>query len=266
MDESRSAYRILTKEDLDELVNSIKSKKPFADSFVFENDALLSNLFSALNISLNKFKEKYYYYNTESKLHISESEEGFFFISTVGLVPFGRLTSNHLFNAFESQVWVMRTLLTEAERICSSNEVLDIDHPYNELLKTISIAISHNMYFYSELFCKTYLSLSQKTFKKTHRLSELLQEVKNTMNEKGHNNTLFHRLVLPFFQSNMKELSRMPLGFKEENMKYDDNNDNAILLLDREIIRDWRNSINLCNDFFIEYYYDANNCSFFAAV
>ena len=250
---------IKTDKDVDILIENIISKNCFADKFVFDDDSLSDRLFSALNIEREEFNEYYYNYNRETELHISESQEGYFWISTVGLVPQGRLTTNSTVNAFTSQAWVMKTLLTEVERICSLEQVLDVDSYYSEELKSVSIAISSNMAFYSELFCKAYLSISKKAFEHIHRLSRLLDSVENTMYELGHNNTLFHGLVLPFFQTIAGQISGISPNYREEFMKYD-NNAGELLLLSIERIREWYEEITISDEFISEYYYNGKEC------
>lgn len=251
---------IKTEKDVDILIEKIISKKRFADRFVFDDDSLSDRLFSALNIEREEFNEDYYYYNRETKLHISESEEGYLWISTVGLVPQGKLTSDSFVNAFFSQVWVMKTLLAEAERICSLEQVFDVDSYYSEELKSISIAISSNMVFYTELFCKAYLSISKRKINRTHTLSILVNEVETTMYEMGHNNTLFHGLVFPFFQKIAGQISEISPDYKEAFMKYDGNNTGELLLLSVERIREWFEEIVFSDEFIFEYYYIGEEC------
>lgn len=77
---------INTDEDLGYSITRIKNGPIFAEAFKFESDELKNQLFSALGISLNEFNQKYYFHDDNEKLHISESEENYIWISTMGLI------------------------------------------------------------------------------------------------------------------------------------------------------------------------------------
>lgn len=260
MGDAKIPHRIQSDKDVDYLIAFIKSNKHVADRFVFDNDALAQRFFSFIGIDMDRFAEKYYYYDEENSLHIAESEDGFFWISNIGLVAQGRLTTDKYVNACASQYWVMKTLLSEAEKIYSNPQVFDVDSYCNGELKSISIALSSNLVFYTEVFYKAYLSVSQKTVSRTHHLVQLLSDVESTMFQMDHNNTLFHALVLPFFRGVADQIAQMPADYREAFMKYDDNNDQSVLLLDKEMIKNWKNEIETSIDFVLGYYYERQDC------
>ena len=260
MGDAKIPHRIQSGKDIDYLIAFIKSNNHVADRFIFDSESLALRFFTLMGIDLDRFNEKYYYFDEETSLHIAESEEGFFWISNIGLVAQGKLTKDKFVNACASQYWVMKTLLSEAEIIYSNPQVFDVDSYCNDELKTVSIALSSNLVFYSEVFYKAYLSVSEKPVSKTHHLVQLLKDVESTMFQMGHNNTFFHALVFPFFRGIADQIAQMPADYREAFMKYDDNNDESVLLLDKQMIKSWRNEIETSIDFVLGYYYEGQDC------
>ena len=255
----KADHIIENEKQLNNLVSSIKAKKEFANSFAFSSDDLIGRFFQALGINRDDFAKKSYYYNSTRDIHISESQNGFFWISTVGLVSKGKLTNDHFVNALSSQYWVVKTLLEAVDEICSYEQVYSIDSYWNEKIQEITPALFGNMVFFFELFGKAYLSISGKNVSKGHNLSVIYQKVEQTMFEQNHNNTLFHALCMHPFIGTTKYISVLPNSFNEAFIKYDDNNDDTVLRLNHNMNKEWMNIIETCYDFILEFYYCGNN-------
>jgi hypothetical protein len=90
---------------------------------------LYSNL-SALNISITDFKQKYFFYDGEKKIHISESERGYFWISTMGLIAQkgrGNTANNSFFNSCQVQHITLSLLFDKAISVCEDEKTYDVD-------------------------------------------------------------------------------------------------------------------------------------------
>ena len=254
---TKKANHIIENEkQLNNLVSSIKAKKEFADSFAFSSDDLIGRFFQALGINRDDFAKKSYYYNSTRDIHISESQNGLFWVSTVGLVSKGKLTDDHFVNAFSSQYWVVETLLEAVDDICSHDTVYDSDSYWQEKVKEITPALFGNIVFFFELFGKAYLSISGKKVSRGHKLTVIYQYVEQTMFEQNHSNTIFHAICLSSFEGIIKHISKLPDSFNEAFIKYDDNNDNTAIRLSHNMLKEWTEIIDTCYDFILEYYYD----------
>lgn len=99
-------------EDLDYLVRRIQYGSAFA-AFIFKSEELKDKFFVTLNMSIADFEQKYFFYDGEKKLHISESERGYIWISTMGLIAQkGRANTanNSFFNSCQAQQVVLSLL------------------------------------------------------------------------------------------------------------------------------------------------------------
>ncbi len=257
---------IFTIEDIDHLVRSINNGSKFADLFKIHLDELIIHLFSALEISEKIFNHKNYFYDKNRNLHISYTHEGYFWISTMGLISQKSFSqyNNQFVKAFRSQFRVTSILLDEALRLCENENVYNMNGYTYWYLIDLAPAIFNNLVFYFEILSKAYLSLSNVDFNKTHRLSNILPIVKETMFKKCHNDTVFHKSIISSFENTVNYIKTIPGNFKEQNIKYEDNScDNTSITFDRIEIQEIINVIWMSNDFIMEYYYykDKDTCN-----
>jgi len=261
MSEKDLSNRVLIKtaDDLALLIERIQNGIEFAEAFVFETDELYANFFEILKIDLNEFKEKYFYYDYEKKLHISESHDSYVWISTMGLISKnGReiIYDNKYMRAYLSQYIVIILLLEKAIFLSEEDSTYDIDNPNYEYLAKLTLALFQNTIFYFEILCKAYLSLSGEKIKKTHKLYEILKIVKKTMYKLGHNNTGFHAYVVVAIEAIVKHISTIPNNFEEHNVKYDDNSgDHTVIRFDSLELNNMLNTMKISNDFIVDYYF-----------
>ena len=71
---------------LEELITRISEQEQFAYQFKFSDRGFFIALLESLKINYNDFTAKYYHYDASRKLHIGESEFGYVWISTLGLI------------------------------------------------------------------------------------------------------------------------------------------------------------------------------------
>ncbi|WP_338456821.1 hypothetical protein [uncultured Alteromonas sp.] len=241
--------------DLDYLINRIESGPLLAYSFKFENRDLFNRLLEYLNIKEEQFREKYFHFNKSRNLHISESEFGYVWISTHGLIAKDKETNNNLVNACVNQYTVLSLVINKAIEVAGNENTYDVDGYNFGYLSTLSPALFHNVLFYIEVVFKAYLKLSGTVFPRTHELSKLYSLVIKTMFEKKHNDSLFHALIVDEFKKIIEYITSIPGGFKEQFVKYDDNSDdNTVILFDLEYLIGIRNTIDISNDFIYNYY------------
>lgn len=251
---------INNKDDMDYLVNRIQNGPIFAEPFKFKTKKLRNNLLSALNLSVNEFDQKYFYYDHEKKIHISESEKGYIWISTMGLIA-QKGSINNINNQFVkaccSQYIVLCLLVDKAISLCEDEKTYDVDGYNYGYLNELTPQLFHSTLFYFEIFGKAYLSLNNVEFKKHHKLSEILQKVKETMFTLGHNDTSFHAYVISAFEYIVKYISTIPGNFKEQYVKYEDNSgDSTVIRFDQNELLNMKNTINLSHDFISNFYYN----------
>lgn len=153
IDMEKSPIKIESKQHLEWLFQKINYKEEFANFFQFTEDGLQESFLNALLPDDVCFEDWYFYYDPGRDLHIAESENGYFWISTMGLVATGKVSENKYINAFASQKFVLSAILDSAETICTSESVFDIDSFQNSQLKELTPAIWQNYVFslrYSE--------------------------------------------------------------------------------------------------------------------
>lgn len=248
---------------LERLIKQIQDGPIFAEPFRFKTEYLSNKLFTDLHIPIDDFKEKYFYYNEDKHLHISESSEGFFWISTMGLVaPRGRINSidNQYVRACRSQYIVINLLVEKAIDLCQKHDIYDIDGFYFDYLIYLNVAIEHNILFYLEIFAKAYLSINNIKFPLNHKLDQLYKKVKKTMFDLNQNDTSFHASIIHEFEPIIKHYSRFSKDFHESYVKYDDNvENNTVISFDYEGLKDIRDTLAFCNEFINEYYFNIND-------
>ncbi|MDF0693241.1 hypothetical protein [Aquirufa ecclesiirivi] len=158
-DKDEKYVLISNQSDLDELINRFTHRELFAYQFRFSEREYFIGLLEALKINYEDFTEKYFYFDNTRKLHISESEFGYVWISTYGLVAKNKATSNRAVNSCVNQYTVVKLLLENAILTVQNEKIYDVDSYGFEYLSTLSPTIFHNLIFYVEVFCKAYLSL-----------------------------------------------------------------------------------------------------------
>ncbi len=258
------ALVIKNNNDLEYLIYRFKEGPPFAMAFVFDNDDLYNKFFEDVNISVELFQENYCYFDRDKNIHISESEFGFVWISTMGLVPTSKPTKNNFVNAFLCQKTVLNHLLDDATQVCNNNSVYDIDSSCYQAIEELTLALFHNLIFFSETLLKAYISLLGGNVPHTHKLEELLKNTKEIMYEKKHNDTLFHAYVIPVIEGEVMHISSIPGKFKEEYVKYDDNpNDTTIVVFSSKHFDQLRDFVNLSDDIIMSLYYNPNDQKYF---
>ncbi len=261
--EDMKCIDINSNEDLDYLLKRIKAGPIFSEAFRFEPDNLKEQLLFALDISLDEFNQKCFYYNDKELLHISESEHGYLWISTMGLVAQKNPIDNQYVNACQYQYIVLSLLLEKAISLCEDEKIYDVESYNNEYLCSFTPALFHNSIFYFETFGKAYLALNNIPNIKTHKLSEILKVVKKTMFDLNHNDTLFHAQIVVAFELEVEYLSTIHSNFKEEYVKYADNPDDfTIIRFRKNEMVNMKHTIDLCHDFIMDYYYDKTEANY----
>ena len=250
--------------DLEYLLHRYINGPSFAMAFVFDSDDLYTRFFDGIGVSIEKFQEKYYYFDQEKNVHISESEVGFIWISTMGLVATSRATKNKFVNAFLCQEPILRHLLDEAIEICNDERIYDIDsHPY-QMVEERTMALFHNLIFFSEIMLKAYISLQGESVPHTHKLETLLKRTKEVMFKKGHNDTLFHGYIIPMIEGEVLHISSIPGKFKEEYIKYDDNeHDTTLMIFRSDYFIQIRDFVRMSEDIIMSLYYNPDERMYF---
>jgi len=248
---------ISSQSHLDELRKKISQTKPFANMFKFSERGFFIDFLKSLEISHKDFTKKYFYFDSIRKLHISESEFGYIWISTAGLVPKNKPSSNRAVNSCLTQYLVISLLFKKAVEIVKDESVYDIDSYSSGLLSKLSPAIFHNLTFYIEVFCKAYLSLTNTEAPHSHSLSLLYNKTVDIMINNKHDNSLFQILVLEPLYKFVNHISEIPGNFKEQFIKYDDNMlDDTVILFDYASLSEMIIILELSVDFISEYYYE----------
>jgi len=249
--------------DVEELKVRISEKKEFAHLFKFSDRNFFISVLKLLKISDDEFRRKYYYYDKFLKLHVSESEFGYVWISTYGLIARKKATLNSAVNSCFNQYTVIFLLIQKAIEVCENENVYDIDSHNFGLLEELSPAIFHNMTFYIEVFCKSYLSLSGTSIPYSHKLKTLHQKVVETMYANKHNNSLFQIMLLEPLYKFVHHVINLPEEFKEHNIKYDNNPmDDTVILFDLHGLLEMKSLLELTRDFISEYYYEGKDNHF----
>jgi hypothetical protein len=250
-------YALISKQsDLDELINRFNQQELFAFQFKFSERDYFISLLESLKINYEDFTKKYFYYDSARKLHISESEFGYVWISTYGLVAKNKATKNRAVNSCVNQYTVVTLLLEKAIAVVQNEKVYDIDSYGFGYLSKLSPALFHNLIFYVEVFCKAYISLTGVEALHTHKLSLIYKKTLETMISENHNNSLFQALILDKLYKLVAHVDSIPGDFKEHFIKYDDNplDDTTIIFQLKDLI-EMMNVLELSNDFITDYFY-----------
>ena len=243
--------------DLEYLLQRYFNGPSFAMAFVFDSDDLYNRFFDAIGISVETFQEKHYYFDKEKNVHISKSEFGFVWISTVGLVATSKATKNKFVNAFLCQEPVLIHLLDDAIEICNDERIYDIDSSSYQMVEERTMALFHNLIFFSEILLKAYISLQGENVPHTHKLETLLKRAKEVMFKQNHNDTLFHAYIIPVIEGEVLHISSIPGKFKEEYVKYDDNeHDTTLMIFRSDYFSQIRDFVSLSEDIIMGIYYD----------
>ncbi len=244
-------------EELQELINRFCNGPTFAAAFEFDSDELWEGFLNAIGLDLDSFNEKYFYYDKNKEIHISESSEGYIWISTIGLVAKTRVTDNKYINTCGWQKDILIYLLGEAIALSKDERTYDVDGYNYSKVKELTPALFHNTIFYFETLAKAYLSVNGQDVPKTHKLDELFDLVKCTMFKKHHNNTLFHAHTIPIFEGVVKHIAAIPGSFKEQYVKYDDNpQDTTFVVFHPDHLEEMQNLVKITWDMVADMYYD----------
>lgn len=257
MKKEPTKIKINTQKDLEYLLKRITNGPLFSESFKFNNYDLFLTLLKTLKIDYEEFKTKCFFYDQERRLHISESEFKYVWISTFGLVAKDTRTTNSFLNACNSQFIVISLLFNKAIELINSEDIFDVDSHSFGYLSDFTPALFHNVLFYIEVFGKAYLSLSNVPVPHIHDINTIYLSVTKTLYDKGHNNTLLQAEIVAEFLQVCKYVSTIPGGFKEENVKYDDNSqDYTVIIFDPIYIKHVYDVIKMSYDFIYDYYHD----------
>jgi len=241
---------------LKEIIKRIAARNQFAYRFKFSERHLFITLIQELKINYEDFTDKYYFYDPARKLHISESEFGYVWISTSGLVASRRPTTNRAVNSCLNQHIVISMLIEKAIEVVKDESVLDADSYNFDLLNNLSPAIYQNIIFYIEVFCKAYLSLTGTKATHTHSLTKIYQTTVEIMRGKNHDDSLFQVIVLEPLYKFVDHVSNIPGEFKEHFIKYDDNLlDDTVILFDLPRLYEMISLLEISVDFISDYYY-----------
>lgn len=244
--------------DLKYLIDRYRNGPVFAKAFVFEDQNLYMSFFRETGISKELFESKHYYFDKEKNVHISESQFGFVWISTIGLVATSRVTKNNYVNAFLAQLPILIHLIDEGIEVCNDERVYDVDSNAYERVEQLTLSLFHNLIFFSETLLKAYISLQGERVPHTHKLQTLLEAAKEIMFRKNHDNTLFHAYIIPFIEEEVLHISSISGGFKEEYVKYDDNPyDTTVMVFQSDYFTRIRDFLVLSEDIITGIYYDS---------
>lgn len=253
--------RVTNTKELQNLIDQFRNGPQFASAFEFETEELWVQFLCELGLTVEEFNEKYYYFDATKKIHISESEKGYVWISNMGLIAKSRSTGNQYLNACSWQKILLIHLLDEAIQLSENEKTYDIDGYNYSLVEDLTPALFHNLIFYFETLAKAYLSINEQDIPKSHKLNDLLNLVKTTMFVKHQNNTLFHAYVIPMFEDIVNYISSIPGQFKEQYVKYDDNpQDPTVIEFDPERLKLERDLVAISYDMLCDMYYGTEDC------
>ncbi|MGV0923745.1 hypothetical protein [Empedobacter tilapiae] len=242
--------------ELNELLEKFTQKDLFAYKFKFKSRDYFIKLLKFLGIKIDDFENQYFYFDSSQKLHISESEFGYIWISTYGLIAMNKPTKNKFINAFKNQYTVINLLFEQAIDLSQSKKIYDVDSYNFGKLSVLTPAIFNNIIFYIELFCKAYLNLTGSKVLHTHKLNFLYQKTLETMSFKNHKDTLFQFIILDPLSKIIEHINKIPGDFREQFVKYDDNiSDDTIIIFDTEELIKMQNVLEVSYDFIIDYFY-----------
>ena len=247
---------ISNESSLKQLIDRISNLETFAYLFEFSEREFFITLLESININYDDFTAKYYHYDTGRQLHIAESEFGYVWISTHGLIARKKATTNRAVNSCLNQHIVISMLVKKAIEVVKDEKVYDIDSYGFGLLSELSPAIFHNMTFYIEVLCKAYLSLSGIQAQHGHKLQIIYQKTVEAMISNKHDDSLFQVSVLDPLYKIVNHVSSLPGDFKEQFIKYDDNPlDNTVILFDLASLTEMSTILEFSAEFITEYFY-----------
>lgn len=242
--------------DLKELCQLLTQRELFAYKFKFAERSLFTTLLESLGIDSVAFGTKYFHFDSTQKLHISESEFGYVWISTYGLIAKSKATKNRAVNACIYQYTVISMLFDTAIKVSQNEKVYDIDSYSFGQLSELTPTIFHNLIFYTEVFCKAYLSITDIEVPHIHKLKLIYQKTAEIMSEKNHHDTIFQIFILEGLYKLVDHVNRIPGGFKEQFVKYDDNDlDDTIIIFETDELLKMKNVLDLSHDFIMDYFY-----------
>lgn len=263
MNDITEKIKISTNEELQSLLNQFQNGPLFAAAFEFATEELWKKFAAAIDLNTEEFESCYHYFDKDSNVHIAQSEEGYVWISTMGLVAKSKITDNKYINACSWQKVILLHLLDDAILLSDDENTYDIDSCNYSEIENLTPALFHNTIFYFETFAKAYLSVNGKKVPRTHSLDSLLDLTKRTMFEKNQNNTLFHAHAVSMFEEIVKHIASIPGPFKEQYVKYDDNpNDSTLVEFNSEYLKKIRDIVEITCDMVVEMYYDPDNCPY----
>lgn len=255
--------KISTNADLDYLIKRINKKESFAHEFKFTDRDYFIKLLNSINVDYHEFSKKYFYYDRSRTLHISESEFGYVWISTYGLIAKNKTAKDNMVNSCVVQYTVISLLLNRAIEISESEKIYDIDSYNFGHLSELTPALFQNMIFYIEVFCKSYLSLNNVSFPFTHKLTLVFSKLIEIMFDKQQNDSLFQVRIVDQIFKIVEYVNTIPGNFKEQFVKYDDNpEDNTIIIFHTDQFLEIRNTFELCHDFIMDFYYSGTSTSY----
>ena len=251
-------YALISRQsDVDNIAKKITEQEPFAHLFRFSDRQFFVNLLEAIQIDYDIFTINYYWYDSLKKLHISESEFGYVWISTSGLIARKKPTANSAINACLQQHTVISLLIEKAIEVIQDEKVFDIDSHKYGIINDLSPTIFHNLTFYVEVFFKAYLSLAGCDAPHSHKLIVLYQKTVDATISKGHNDSLLQVLILDPLYKLVQHVSMIPNGFKEQFIKYDDNPmDDTVILFETAGLSEMSLVIERSFDFIYDYFYE----------
>jgi len=259
-DNENKHINIVNNENAANLLMKIQRGDEFAQTFTFADNRLHDAFLDSLKIDAQEYKKKYFYFDPIRNLHICDSELGYTWVSTLGLVTKGKSTNNNFLNACISQYTVISLLFEKAIDMVECENVYDIDKYEFGYLSDITPALFHNILFYFEVFAKAYLSLSGAKVPQTHELAKLYPLVATTMHNQNHNNSLFHAFIMTEFKKVIDHISTIPGNFKEHFVKYDDNiEDCTVIIFNLQSLRDIQDRVNMSNDLIESLYYEPDD-------
>ena len=261
---------INSKKDLKQLVKNIKNNIKFANNVIFKGD-FLNKFFVEMDISKETLYNNRFFYDDDRKLHISFCIDediivNGLWVSTYGLVCYKNkdYTSSNYVNALHSQRIVILLLAKEARSLIQKKEVYDTTGLYDEL-RYLAQAFFQNWLFFFELVGKCYLSLCNAQINYTHKLDNIYKLVTKTMFQRNDNDSLFHLLIIHKFQTVVNQINMLPTSFKEEYIKYNDNeNDGSLIVFNEEVLDEIEQFADVAECVTDDFdYKDRENTSFF---
>ncbi|WP_029295702.1 hypothetical protein [Chryseobacterium hispalense] len=254
---------ISTDADLNYLINRINTEERFAHKFKFTIRDYFIKFLTSINVDHQEFFTKYYYYDRSRTLHISESEFGYIWISTYGLIAKNKTTENSMVNSCAIQYTVISLLLNRAIEISENERIYDIDSYNFGHLSELTPALFQNIIFYIEVFCKSYLTLNNVNPPFTHKLTLIFSRLIKVMFDKQQNDSLFQVRIIDQIFKIVEYINTIPGNFKEQFVKYDDNpEDNTIIIFHPDQFVEIRNIFELCHDFIMDFYYTGSSTNY----